>query len=262
MAIKTVVVLACTGGIDYTQFRDVNAVEAFVSDVEYLVKSRLSKLKRESAKILVSASTFLASYRHPSPNLNRHLDVLHELFDKAEMLESIYAMLVSGFSSMPKAQPLIQRVYNLILYTKSRVEKAMVSLSVGVSKYQPEYFAKCVQAILKSMPSQLPTHESVTPIHLMRVIQNAEGNVIGTQFSVYLCFRGLMDGKNYCHDKYHIVLSCVVDIHGKFSMNYSLQPTMLLPGKFRSKDCFTNPKTCIEGVTTRLREEGFNWGEK
>lgn len=257
MTIKRAVVLACVGNVDYTRFKDVCAVDAYVVAVELAVKQCLAKLKREAIKLPELAATFLASYSHPSPKINQHLEVLNELFDKAEMLESIHAMLVSGFSSMPKAIPLIQRVQALIVFTRSRVDKALLAMSRGVEKHQPAFFAACVNGVVQRV-AELPAHEQLIPISMMRVITNPDtGDTKGTQFSVYLCFRGMTDATGYRHDKFHIVLSCVVDTFGKFTMNYSLQPTMRLPGKFRSTDIFTSVSNCMTGIGVRLNEEGF-----
>lgn len=261
MAIKTAVVLACTGGVDYTQFRDLNAVEGFLSEIELSVRSTLSKFGREVRSIPVHASIFLSSFEHPPTKVNKHLDVLTELFDRVATLESIYAMLVSSFASMRKAVPIIDRVQNLVLHMKNRVDKALASLSAAVQRYQPEYFALCCQRMLETLKAQQPVvYSDVNTVNMMRVIVNPEsGQTLGTQFTTYLCFHGLIDSKGYAHDRYHVALSCIVDKFGRFTMNYALQPHLLLPGKFRSNDTFQDVNSCLTGIGTRMSEEGFTW---
>lgn len=261
MAIKTAVVLACTGGVDYTQFRDLNAVEAYLLDVELCTRNLLSKVTREVKGLPEHAAVFLSSFSHPPAKVNRHLDILNELFDKVETLESIYAMLVSGFSAMRKAGPIVDRVQQLVLYMKARVDKALQSLSAAVQRYQPEYFALCCSNIVAHVTGGRPLDcEDVHTINMMRVVLHADGQqTLGTQFTTYLCFRGLVDSKGYPHDRYHVALSCIVDRYGKFTMNYALQPQLLLPGKFRSTDTFSDVKGCIAGIGNRMTEEGFAW---
>lgn len=261
MAIKTAVVLACTGGVDYAQFRDLNAVVAYLDQTELGARTLLSKVSREVRGIPEHAATFLSSFAHPPAKLNRHLEVLIELFDKVEQLESIYAMLVSGFSSMPKANGIIDRVQTLVLYMKTRVDKALSGLSSAVARYQPEYFGMCCNRVLQHVKATMPFDcQNVHTVNMMRVIVNPETEqTLGTQFTTYLCFRELVDSKGYAHDRYHVALSCVVDRFGKFTMNYALQPQLLLPGKFRSTDTFADVQGCLNGVSQRMTEEGFTW---
>lgn len=261
MAIKTAVVLACTGGVDYAQFRDLNAVSAYLDEVELGARNLLSKISREVRGLPEHAAVFLSSFAHPPAKINKHLDVLHELFDKVEMLESIYAMLVSGFSTMRKAGPIVDRVQALVLHMKARVDRALQGLSAAVARYQPEYFNMCCQKVLSLVAAdQTITCDDVHAVSMMRVVVHPEsGDTLGTQFTTYLCFRGLIDGKGYTHDRYHVALSCVVDKFGKFTMNYALQPQLLLPGKFRSNDTFSDVNGCIDGIGSRMTEEGFAW---
>lgn len=261
MGIKTAIVLSCTGGLDYTRFTSVNVVEAYVLNLEAVIKVKLGLLNREAKKLPEMASTFLAGFSHPNSNLNRHLEVLNELFDKADMLDSIYSLLVSGFALVPKAQPLITRVHTLITYTKKRVDKALLAMSSGVEKHAPLYFARCVKSITKAVAAYSGQYESMNLLNLMRVVTSkVTGDTKGTQFSVYLCFSGITDSNGYKHEKYHVVLSCVVDKFGKFTMSLALQPTLLLPGKFRSTDVFTSPSDCLNTIKIRMAEEGFAWG--
>lgn len=261
MAIKNAVVLACTGGVDYTQFRDLNAVEAFLDDVELRTRTLLSKVTREVRGLPEHAAVFLSSFSHPPAKVNRHLGVLNELFDKVETLESIYAMLVSGFSTMRKAGPIVDRVQALVLHMKARVDKALQSLSAAVVRYQPEYFGHCCQQVLSKVTGGKPVDcEDLNVINMMRVVVHPQtGDTLGTQFTTYLCFKGLVDSKGYSHDRYHVALSCVVDRYGKFTMNYALQPQLLLPGKFRSNDTFSDVNNCLTGIGNRMTEEGFAW---
>lgn len=89
MTIKTAVVLACTGGVDYTQFRDLNAVDAYLCQTELSARTLLSKITREVRGLPEHATVFLSSFSHPPARINRHLEVLTELFDKVDQLESI-----------------------------------------------------------------------------------------------------------------------------------------------------------------------------
>jgi hypothetical protein len=258
MSIKSAIVLSCTGGIDYAQFREVSKVEAFVNLTEREFRRTLSSLRHFTWALPETASTFLASYKHPSDNHNKHLDILHELFDKVNTLQSIHSMLVSGFSEMPKAQPLIARVQALLEYAKRKVDKALVSLSAAVERYQPEYFRTCVSTVAKKLSAKFPC----STVSLLRVIKHPEkGHLLGTQFSVYLKFAGVVDSSGYKHDHYHVVLTCVVDRNGQYSMNYALQPTLILPGKFRATAPFSSPSDCYDCVVKHLKEEGFDWSQ-
>lgn len=261
MSIKTAVVLACTGGVDYTQFRDLNAVTAYLDEVELRTMNLLSKVTREVKGLPEHAAVFLSSFSHPPAKVNRHLDVLNELFDRVETLESIYAMLVSGFATMRKAGPIVDRVQQLVVYMKARVDRALAGLSAAVERYQPEYFGHCCQQVLSQLTGGRPFEcDDLHTINMMRVVVHPDsGQTLGTQFTTYICFKGLVDSKGYSHDRYHVALSCVVDKFGKFTMNYALQPQLLLPGKFRSNDTFADARSCLNGINERMTEEGFAW---
>ena len=259
MAIKTAVVLACTGGIDYTQFRLISDVDRFATEVELDLKTCLANLRLATKWLSAQEAAFVASYRHPPAKVNNPLTVLHDLFDKVEQLESIYAMLVSGFSSMPKAGALIARTQSLVTYTRNKVDKALASLSEAVEKHQPEFYQKVCAALFKRVGKQTG-YASVTPMSMLRaIVEPGTDKVVATQFSTYLCFRDLVDASGYVHDRYHVVLSCVVDKFGRFTMNYSLQSKLLLPGRFRSNSMFETPKQGWDMICTSMREEGFAW---
>jgi hypothetical protein len=259
MAIKSAVVLACTGGHDYTQFRRVSDVERFATEVELSLKTCLASLRRETKWLTKEEAGFVAAYSHPPVKVNKHLDVLHELFDKVEQLDSILAMLVSGFGHMPKAQALISRLQALIAYTKNKVDKALSQLSLAVDRHQPEFFQRVCQALMGQI-NRLGGYSSCTPMSLLRVVvDHSTGKPKGTQFSTYLCFKDLVDATGYCHQRYHVVVSCVVDKFGRYSMNYALQPNILLPGRFRTDSMFDTAKEGWGMICNSMREEGFAW---
>ena len=255
--IKTCTVLV-GGQRSNSFFRDVQSVTAAIDELEGAFRKQVgSYLRKVSAE---TAATYLASFSHPNPQAtNRHLTTLYELFDKVEMLESIHAMLVSGFAEVPKAQPVVSRVQGLILYAKKRVDAALAALTKVVARHQPEYFAKCCQAVYKHLERHYKTScTALDTISLVRVLTKPDGSVRGTQFSTYIRLLDLTDGSGYAHDRYHVVLTCVVDLYGKYSMNVSLQPTMLLPGKFPSGDGFSNAKEGCTLALSRMAEEGFS----
>lgn len=263
MAIKqAVVVLSCAGGMGYTQFRRFTDLTRYVDNT--LVTSRadireITQRLSKSRPLYTETAGFLASYSHPPAKVNKHLAVLHELFDKADQLESIHAMLVSRFSDMARAQPLINRTAALLAYTKGKVEKALAQLSTAVEKHRPEFYGACCDALYQRA-SLLKGARFLKPIHMLRVmVDPSTDKVTGTQFSTYLCFKNLKDDSGYVHARYHIVISCLVDKFGRYAMNYALQPNLLLPGRFKAHNTFNTPAEGWQMILNSLREEGFSF---
>lgn len=263
MAIKqAVVVLSCAGGMGYTQFRRFTDLTRYVDNTVVTAKVEVQDMVQRLARtrsLYAETAGFLASYSHPPAKVNKHLAVLHELFDKADQLESIHAMLVSRFSDMARAQPLINRTAALLSYTRGKVEKALSQLSAAVEKHRPEFYGACCDTIYQRA-SLLKGVRSLKPVNMLRVmVDPATDRVTGTQFSTYLCFKNLKDDSGYVHARYHVVISCLVDKFGRYAMNYVLQPNLLLPGRFRAHNTFNTPAEGWKMILNSLREEGFSF---
>ncbi len=255
MAIKTLVASYAPRAVDLA------TASSYADETEYFFRSQLNRL-RKTLTNPVLARLFVASYSHPSAKSNKHLTVLYELFDRVNTLESMYGSVRSTLEGMPKAQPVLDRLSALLESSKKRVHSALRALSKCVEQYQPAYFKSCHEGILAFLASHCHTYEKLEPLLVSRVVVDTQGAVVGTQFVAYFRMNKLADSSGYVHDKYYIAVSCLVNKHGMYTMTYSLQPSILLPGRFKSSSFFADPKDGYSQIREAMVREGFDWSTK
>lgn len=204
------------------------------------------------------ASSYLASFSHPSTRVNTQLRILHDLYNRVDELDVMVRYLRHTFDGWSEADLLCSRAEALHRTALRKVTKAVDKLSAVAEKHQPAYFTTCVNAVKAMLHSAFKTRCSgIKSFTLVRVVEK-NGETVGTQFTTYICLTGLTDDKNFTYPKFHLAVTCLVDKKGKFTMNLSAQPLLLLPGKFKAGDIISNAKHAMEVALQQLKDNGIS----
>lgn len=263
MTIRSVRIISTT---KYPKISTAEQAMAAIHREESAILGLIQYLVRPS-RVATTASMYLASFSHPSIKINKYLDILYEFYERVDVLHGVHTTLVFSFEQHKDtgeswATPLIKRVHRFLLSAQQKVDRAIENLSKIAQKHQPNFFRTCcTQIVTKLAVGYRGNFKEFDVISLVRVITR-DNKPIATQFTNYLTFKKFKDRNNFVHENYYIAFSCLVDLNGRYSMNYALMPTLRLPGKFKAVDTFGSSLDGYSSVVNHLKEEGFSVGVK
>ena len=227
-----------------------------------LLCRRLASTAEKVHRRAETAGAFLANYTHPSARNNAQLNVLHELYEKVDALKALVDHINHGFDGWDEIAPLQARASGTLAKLSSKVERAIEKLSRCSERHQPEHFKNIVQAVTNAVKGKFSgRYTDLSSIALVRVVETDEKEVVGTQFTTYLCLKGFRDDKGYAYPVFHVVLTCLVSKSGRFSVNVCTQPQLILPGKFKAGTEAGSIKETVQVTLTALAKHGFNFQE-
>jgi dimeric dUTPase (all-alpha-NTP-PPase superfamily) len=190
-------------------------------------------------------------------NLRKHFDVIENLHDKVQSLDSVINTLQLQFRGTPGSTAVINNAKKLRDDLQKKVSDAYKFLENVATKHEPKAFASTVARIVKEIKDVFKENFSKSKEFVYRTPYEKEGKT-HILFTHYLQLDDFIDDNDYTHARYFIVFSCLMSPKGEATYFVTLLQEFAPPGRFSLGQTFETPKEGQTKAFIQLESEKFS----
>jgi hypothetical protein len=173
-----------------------------------------------------------ATYKAPnSKELQKHVDVIYRMYDGIKELDSALALVKQQFAGSKKQPAALKAITDLRKEIADSINDAFDALNEIAHNHMPDGLDKLVTGIRSNIISTVKPSSYDDVQQDLFVVPDPKDKTL-LQFCAYIIFEGLTNKSGYKYDKYHVVVTCLINKQGDSHYYINSFPDFKKPGSY------------------------------
>jgi len=189
-------------------------------------------------------------------DLQKHIAVIHKMYDNAVALDAVEAMLKQTFAGNKKAAAALANIAALKEDHDNTLDDAFEALNVVAEKHLPPKLSSFIDKIEGHLVKIVPGGSYNNMQRQTYVVPDPEDNSL-MHFCEYRSFQHFKDKSGVVYPLYHFIVTGVINEQGMMTMHVNCFPDFKRPGKYPLGQEVKTVEAAVKRIDLLLTHNNF-----